>query len=115
MRNRLVVLLSSVFVAVAAALVNTASAGAAAAATPTPSGGADPTQIGNNLKSVVSPNAKAFWWVLLVCGVLFMAASRKAGRAAATGVALVISGIVIYNPGGVGSMMQGFADKILPV
>jgi hypothetical protein len=44
--------------------------------------------------------------------VLFMAASRKAGRAAATGVALVVSGVVIYNPAGVAGMMQGFADKI---
>jgi hypothetical protein len=106
MRNRLVVLLSSAFVALAAALVNSAHASAAADA------GADPTKIGDNLKGIVSPNAKAFWWVLLVCGVLFMAASRKAGRAAATGVALVVSGVVIYNPAGVAGMMQGFADKI---
>lgn len=103
MRNRLVVLLSSTFVALAAALVDSAIASAA---------GSDPTKIGDNLKGIVSPNAKAIWWVLLVCGVLFMAASRKAGRAAATGVALVVSGVVIYNPAGVAGMMQGFADKI---
>lgn len=92
-------------------LVNSASALAAAPAKPTPTD--DPTKIGENVKSVFAPNAKAFWWVLLVAGLLFMAASRKAGRAVATGVLLVISGIAIYNPEGVGSMMAGLADKIV--
>lgn len=74
---------------------------------------ADPSKIGDNVKDVFAPNAKAFWWILLVGGLLFMAGSRKAGRAVATGVLLIISGIAIYNPAGVGAMMAGLADKIV--
>lgn len=74
--------------------------------------GSDPTKIGDNAKGIVEPNAKSFWWICLVAGLLGMAASRKASRAGGIAVMLLLSGIVIYNPGGAGSFMQGVADKI---
>lgn len=76
-------------------------------------GSHDPNRIGDCAKGIFSSNAKAFWWILLVAGLLFMAASRKAGRAVATGVVLVISGVAIYNPAGVGSMMSNLASALV--
>lgn len=73
----------------------------------------DPTKIGENAKNIVEPNAKSFWWILLIGGLLYMASTRKGSRAAAMGVTLLISGIAIWNPAGVTSMMQGVADKIV--
>lgn len=73
----------------------------------------DASKVGECAKGIFAPNAKAFWWILLVAGLLFMAASRKAGRAVATGVILVVSGIAIYNPGGVGEMMSNLANSIV--
>ena len=74
---------------------------------------ADPTKIGDNVKGILEPNAKAGWWILLVGGLLFMAATRKAGRAAGTAIFLVASGVAIWNPLGVVSLMQGFADRVI--
>jgi hypothetical protein len=75
----------------------------------------DPTGIGDNIKDIVLPNAKAFWIVCLIGGVLGMAFSRRASRAGGIAVMLIISGIAIYNPSGVGSMMKGFADQVLTI
>lgn len=99
--------------AVIAVLVILTNASVALAAAPAKTGSGDPTQIGDNVKAIVSPNAKAFWWVFLVVGLLFMAASRKAGRAVATGIILVVSGVVIWNPAGATSMIAGLGDRIL--
>lgn len=74
--------------------------------------GSDPTQVGENVKDIVSPNAKAFWWLCLVGGLLGMACTRKASRAGGIAVILLISGIAIYNPGGTGSFMQGVSSKV---
>ena len=95
-------------IAAVAAFVFVANASVALAAT-----AGDPTKVGDNVKDIVSPNAKAFWWVALVVGALGATFKRKASSAGAIGIALLVSGIVIYNPAGVGSMMQGLADKIV--
>jgi hypothetical protein len=97
---------SALIVAVSTLAINASSAFAQKA------GGSDPTKIGENVKSIVTPNAKAFWWIFLVGGLLFMAASRKAGRAVGMGILLLVSGIAIWNPVGVTSMMSGFADRV---
>lgn len=94
-----------------AALVMLANAATAMAAGSDGCGSHDPNKIGDCAKGIFSSNAKAFWWILLVAGLLFMAASRKAGRAVATGVVLLISGIAIYNPAGVGAMMSNLAGN----
>lgn len=73
----------------------------------------DATKIGDNAKDIVLPNAKAFWWICLVVGVLGMAASRKASRAGGIAIMLLISGVVIYNPAGVASFMQSTANRLL--
>src|SRR5436853_1920630 len=91
------------FVNVSAALAQGTGGGSGGSSC---SGNHDPGKIGECAKGIVSSNAKAIWWILLVVGVLSMIASRKAGRAVATGVLLVVSGIAIYNPAGVGSMMS---------
>jgi hypothetical protein len=101
----------SALVAVVALAVDVSASYATAAATPTP--GPDPSKIGDNVKGIVEPNAKSFWWVALVVGLLFMAATRKGSRAGGMAAALVISGIVIYNPLGAASMMQGFAERVI--
>jgi ribulose 1,5-bisphosphate synthetase/thiazole synthase len=75
--------------------------------------GSDPTKVGDNAKDIILPNAKAIWWICLVCGLLYAAASRKAGRAGGIIGGLLLSGIVIYNPGGVASFMQGIANQIV--
>lgn len=99
--------LSSAALAVFVVLANAATALAASDGC----GSHDPNKIGDCAKGIFSSNAKAFWWILLVAGLLFMAASRKAGRSVATGVILVISGIAIYNPAGVGAMMSNLAGN----
>jgi hypothetical protein len=43
-----------------------------------------------------------------------MAFSRRASKAGGIAIMLVVSGIAIYNPVGVGSMMKGVADSVLP-
>jgi hypothetical protein len=97
----------SIPVAVLSALLWVAAAPAAMAA------GGDPSKVGDNVKSIVTPNVKAFWWVALVCGLVFMAISRKASRAGGVAVILIISGIAIWNPGGVTNMMSNFAQKVV--
>jgi hypothetical protein len=95
-----------------AAFVMLANASAALAAGGSNGCGShDPGKIGDCAKGIFSSNAKAFWWILLVAGLLFMAASRRAGRAVATGVVLLISGIAIYNPAGIGQMMSNLAGN----
>lgn len=94
-------------VATCAMLINVTAALAA------PDEGSDPTKIGDNAKDVVLPNAKAFWWICLVVGLLGMAATRKASRAGGIAAMLVISGIAIFNPAGAASTMQGLAGRII--
>lgn len=100
----------TVSTAALAAFVMFANAATALAA-PNGCGTHDPSKIGDCAKGIFSINAKAFWWILLVAGLLFMAASRRAGRAVATGIVLLISGIAIYNPGGIGQMMTNLAGN----
>jgi hypothetical protein len=76
--------------------------------------GGDPKSIGDNIKGIVMPNAKALWLICLIGGVLGMAFSRRASKAGGIAIMLVVSGIAIYNPVGVGSMMKGVADSVLP-
>lgn len=75
--------------------------------------GTDPGKIGDNIKDdIVSPNAKAFWWIILICGLIGMAASRKRSQAGGIAVFLILAGIAIYNPGGVGNFMQGISTRV---
>lgn len=93
-------------------VANTAVALAAAKQTPGAAGG-DPSKVGDAVKSIVSPNAKALWWVALVGGLLFMAFSRRASRAAGAAGILLVSGIAIFNPAGVATMISNVAQKVV--
>jgi hypothetical protein len=73
----------------------------------------DVTKIGDCAKGIVSSNAKAVWWILLVVGVLSALTSRRAGRAVASIGLIIVSGIAIYNPNGVGQMMSNFAGSLV--
>jgi hypothetical protein len=73
----------------------------------------DVTRVGDCAKGIVSANAKAIWWILLVVGVLSALTSRRAGRAVASIVLIIISGIAIYNPNGVGALMSNFAGALV--
>src|SRR5262245_11056364 len=97
--------LLSAVVAAALTLLITASGATAAEG--------DPTKVGDNLKDLVSANVKSFWWVCLVVGLLSIVLARKASRAAGILGMLAVSGIVIYNPAGVASFMQGVASRII--
>src|SRR4051794_21521450 len=76
-------------------------------------GSGDPTKIGDNTRDLVSPNAKVFWWIILVCGSIVLGASRKASWAGRFYGGMCLAGIVIYNPGGVGEFMNGIAQKVV--
>lgn len=75
--------------------------------------GSDPSKVGDNIKDIFSPNAKALWWVALAGGLLFMAFSRKASRVGGIAILLVAAGVAIYNPAGVASFMQSLADRVI--
>lgn len=73
----------------------------------------DVDKIGNCAQKVVSSNAKAFWIILLIVGLLIAASSRKTSRAVAGVGILIISGIAIWNPVGVGAMMSSLAGSVV--
>lgn len=72
----------------------------------------DPTKLGECSKSILQPNAKGFWFFALIGGVLWIALSRKRGQAVGIALGLLISGMVIYNPGGVGTMVHNVANQV---
>ena len=106
-------LVSAIAVAACMLLVNTSYALAQEKADEPKPPKNDPTQIGENAKDLLQPNAKGLWWCALVIGLSCAAASGKRGRAASILGGLAIAGIVIYNPGGVGSFMRGVANEML--
>jgi hypothetical protein len=76
-------------------------------------GGSDPTQVGKNLEDLVTPNAKSFWWIVLVVGALALAFSKKASTLVSFLIFMGVAGIVLYNPAGVASFMRGVADSVI--
>lgn len=102
-------------VAMLSALLWAVSAPVAMAAAPAGPAGCkthDPTKLGECSKSIIQPNAKGFWFVALLIGVVFVAFSRKRGQAVGIALGLLISGMVIYNPGGVGTMIHNVANQV---
>jgi hypothetical protein len=61
--------------------------------------GGDPSKIGDKLYDIVSPNVKSFWKI-------------KPGLIVAFYVCIVLSGAVIFNPGGVGDMATNIGNKL---
>jgi hypothetical protein len=76
--------------------------------------GGDPTKIGDNTEKIVSKNAEAFWNIGAIIVALFLVFGKPKGSLAASLlIGLVISGVIIHDPGGVGDMIQKFGNKIL--
>lgn len=86
-------------------MVNTSAALAAAS-------GTDPVEIAKNTQNVFEPIAKVVWWIMVVTTLLFLRASRKSSSAGGMLGGLAVAGICLYNPAGLGSSMQGFANSI---
>lgn len=73
----------------------------------------DPTKVGDNIKNVVAPNAKSFWWLAALGGAFAIIVARKTSRAGGMMVGLIVIGVLIFNPGGVQEMMSSLANKIV--
>jgi hypothetical protein len=75
--------------------------------------GGDPSKIGKHLEDIVTPNVKSFWKIALLVGVLVTIFGKiKPGLIVAFYVCIVLSGAVIYNPGGFGDMAQNIGNKL---
>jgi hypothetical protein len=75
--------------------------------------GGDPSKIGDKLYDIVSPNVKSFWKIALIVGVLVTIFGKiKPGLIVAFYVCIVLSGAVIFNPGGVGDMATNIGNKL---
>jgi hypothetical protein len=106
MKNILIGLLSSAFVALAAMVIDVAVASAADSAV-------DPTKVGDHINGIFSPNAKAIWIVIVAATLLIAGASRRMSKAAGIIGLEIVAGIVIFNPAGTTGFMQGIAEKVL--
>jgi hypothetical protein len=76
--------------------------------------GGDPTKIGDNTEKIVSDNAEAFWNIGAIIVALFLIFGKPKGSLVASMlIGLVISGVIIHDPGGFGDMIQKFGNRIL--
>lgn len=73
----------------------------------------DPSRIGDNVESIVSPNIKAFWKIGVVVGVVVFLYSRKINLLGVFLVVAVLTGMIIYDPAGFGETVSGVAKKVL--
>jgi hypothetical protein len=73
----------------------------------------DPTKIGDNIKDVVAPNAKSFWWIAALGAAFAIIVARKTNRASGAMIGLVIIGVLIWNPLGVQEMMSSLSKKVI--
>jgi hypothetical protein len=98
---------ASIAVAVAAcSLLVQASAALAAAS--------DPSQIGKHVEDIVSPNVKSFWKIAVLVGAVVTVFGRpKSSIVVAFWISIVVSGMVIYNPGGLANTVTAIGNKVL--
>lgn len=74
----------------------------------------DPSKIGDKLENVVSPNVESFWKIGMIIGVLGIIFGRlKTSVIVSIFACIVVSGIVIFNPGGVSDTIQTLSHKVL--
>jgi hypothetical protein len=96
--------LSVVFLAACTILIDASAAMAA---------GTDPTKVGDNIKGIIQPNAKSFWWIGLTIGMVFLMFTRKINMAGPLFGIMLVAGVIIYNPAGLGEMMSNLANRVL--
>lgn len=76
--------------------------------------GGDPTKIGENTEKIVSSNAEAFWNIgAIVVALILVFGKPKGSLVASLLIGLVISGVIIHDPGGFGDMIQKFGNRLL--
>jgi hypothetical protein len=74
----------------------------------------DPSKIGKNLEDIVTPNVKSFWKIGLLVGVVIIIFGRvKSSVVVAFFVCILISGMVIWNPGGMVDFVKTLGSKVL--
>jgi hypothetical protein len=73
----------------------------------------DPSKIGDNAYKVVSPNVKAFWKIGVLVGIVALFITRKYNVVGPFLGLLLLAGVIIYNPAGLGDMVDSVANKIL--
>jgi hypothetical protein len=74
----------------------------------------DPSKVGDKLFNIVSPNVKSLWKLgvlVAIVGILFT--RPKGSFVAATFIAIVVSGVIIFNTTGFSHMVNAVGDKIL--
>jgi len=73
----------------------------------------DPSNVGKNLEDIISPNVKSFWKIALIIGAVVIVFGRvKSSVIVAFFVCIVLSGSIIYNPGGFSDMVSSISHKI---
>jgi hypothetical protein len=73
----------------------------------------DPSKIGDNALKIVQPNVKSFWIIGLLVGVVILFITRRYNVVGPFLGLLLLAGIFIHNPGGVGQFINSVADSIL--
>lgn len=74
----------------------------------------DPSKVGDHLEDIVSPNVKSFWRIALIVGCVILVFGRvKASVIVAFFVCIVVSGAIIFNPGGFSETVNTIGHKIL--
>src|SRR3954468_13794305 len=75
---------------------------------------ADPSKIGDNVLHIVSPNVKSFWKIGVLIAVVVIVLTRPKGSfVAATFLAILVSGAIIFNPDGFSHMVNAVGNKVL--
>jgi TRAP-type C4-dicarboxylate transport system permease large subunit len=73
----------------------------------------DPSQVGKHLEDIVSPNVKSFWKIALIVGCVFIVFGRvKASVVVAFFACIVVSGGIIYNPGGFADTVNSIGQRV---
>lgn len=75
---------------------------------------ADPSQIGKHAEDIVTPNVKSFYRIGVIVGVLALLFFKPKGSlVAAALLAMVISGVVIFNTSGFTDTITSIGNKLL--
>lgn len=74
----------------------------------------DPSQVGQHLENIISPNAHSLWRIgALVAALVTIFGRLKGSVLFSLWAGVAFAGMVIFNPGGFTNMVNNLGDKIL--
>jgi len=74
----------------------------------------DPSKVGEHAEDIISPNVKSFWRIALIVGCVVLVFGRvKASVIVAFFVCIIVSGAIIFNPGGFSETVNTIGHKLL--